>query len=445
MSDKNRIPPHDIDAEAAVLGSLLIESTGDFLDTIGIKPQDFYSDRHQWIYAACQKLHSEHISINQITLGYELAAQEKLESSGGAAYLSFLITSTPTPFDCPYYAKIVKDLSNKRQLIEIGDKISDMGFNVEGMIDKDLAKIDATLFDFRAHIEDKEIITPAMRADAAITYYTNLQNQSGGQALSTGLIDLDHWLGGGFYPGDLVYIGGRAGIGKTTTAKTFADYMGLNVGNVLYFTCEMPTQSLTDREVAGYLGVPIDTIRLGDYDKKAPGLFDRIIGQSIQYISDNNVYHVEGVIDTERVRRCAIQMKQRYGLKAIFVDYLGLLNDEGKNEVQRIGIISRTLKQIAMQLNVPLISPVQLSRALEMREDKHPQLSDLRDSGSLEQDADVVLFVYRDSYYQEIKDPTTEIIIAKKRQGQANIKVDVYYDQQHQKLCNMQKQFKEGR
>jgi replicative DNA helicase len=259
-------------------------------------------------------------------------------------------------------------------------------------------------------------------------------------AIPTGLIELDKCLGGGAYPGELILIGARAGVGKTTIAKTFANNIG-KTQKVLYFTCEMPTQSLTDRDVAGYLGLPVDTIRYGNYDDYSQKLFGDITGPALEHVRNLNVYHVDGIINTDRIYRDCLQMKHLYGLDAVFVDYLGLLADRtAGNEYQRISYISRTLKQIAIELDVPLFSPVQLNREADKRENKRPQLSDLRDSGSLEQDADVIIFIYRESYYKQTFDNTTELILAKKRQGRGNIKVKCYFDEKHQRYCDLVKQ-----
>ena len=428
--------PKNIEAEEAVLGSLLIDETQ--LDKISISANDFYSERNGFIFQACKDLKAAEVGINQVTVAHELAEKERLAKIGGTNFLFHLISQTPTSLDCPYYAEIVNKLSLKRKLIKLGEKVEELGFSIDGDIDSDCAKVDDLLLNLRKQSNNTEIITPEARAQSALDYYLTLQNRSGGIAVPTGLIDVDKWLGGGAYPGELILVGGRAGIGKTSIAKTIANNIGGRGNPVLYFTCEMKTQSLTDRDIAGHLGEKVDDIRYGDYDNILPGLFERIIDSGINHIKQTKVYHVDGLINTERVRRTSLQMQQRYGLAAVVVDYLGLLTDEyGKTDVQRISYISRTLKQIAIQLDVPIFSPVQLNRALESREDKRPQLYDLKDSGSLEQDADVVLLIYRENYYKQTADNTAEIIVAKKRQGRANIAIKVLFDETHQRYVNL--------
>ena len=433
-------PLHNIEAEEAVLGSILIDETQ--LHGLSISASDFYSERNGLIFQACKDLKATEVGINQITVAHALSEKSQLEKIGGSHFLSFLISQTPTSLDCPYYADIVQKLSLKRKLAAMGKKVTELGNQLDGDLDGDLSKVDEMLQNLRKQATGVEIITPEARAQAAFEYYSTLQNKTGGIAVPTGLSDVDRFLGGGAYPGELVLVGGRAGIGKTTIAKTIANNIGSRGEKVLYFTCEMKTQSLTDRDVAGYLGERVDVIRYGDYDSVHTGLFSEIIGPGIEYIKNTKVYHVDGLINTERVRRTSLQMQQRYGLAAVVVDYLGLLTDDyGKTDVQRVSYISRTLKQIAIQLDVPVFSPVQLNRNLESREDKKPQLYDLKDSGSLEQDADVVLLIYRENYYKKITDNTAEIIIAKKRQGRANYAIKVFFDETHQKYCNLQKEF----
>lgn len=436
----DRLPPHNIEAEEALLGSLLLD--GAMLDRITVKADDFYSERNRFIFEACRELKQKGVSLNQITVAGELSNKELLENCGGAAFLSHLTTCTPTSLDCPYYAEIIQKLSMKRKLIALSDQIAGLGYKTDSELDKDLIMVDDLLMNLRKQTTNIGIVTPEMRAQMALDNYSRLKDKSGGVAVPTGLIDVDRWLGGGGYPGDYILIGGRAGIGKTTVAKTIANNIGASGKNVLYFTCEMKTQSLTDRDVAGYLGVPVDVVRYGDYDSVDSSLYVDIVSKAIPEIVQNQVYHVDGLINTERIRQTSLQMKHRYGLSAIMVDYLGLLTDTyGKTDVQRISYISRTLKQIAIELDVPLFSPVQLNRNLESREDKRPQLYDLKDSGSLEQDADVVLLIYRENYYKDIDDSTAEVIIAKKRQGSANKSVKVYFDEKHQKYCNLQRSY----
>jgi len=433
MTDK--LLPHDTDAEEAVLGSLLLQAD---IKILSIQPADFYSERNRWVFECCKKLSERGVSINQITLAHELAGMDKLEAVGGAAYLSHLIVNTPTSLDMPYYADIVKKLSMKRRIIQAGEQISRMGYETGKGIDDDLGQADDLILNLRKGADSLEIISPEERVSRLEARYSKLCEKGGGIATSTGLHDLDRWLYGGFYPGEFIIIGARAGLGKTMLLQTIANNIGNRGQNVLYMTGEMKMDDHGDRDIAGLIGEPVGNIRRGDYNSQRDNLYCDIL-VALEQLKKTRVHYVDGVLTLERIRQAAISVKARYGLAALVVDYLGLIQDShGGNETQRISYISRSLKQISMELDIPLIAAHQLNRALESREDKHPQLYDLRDSGSLEQDANVVLLVYRASYYGVKNDPTTEIIIAKSRQGVGNITVKVYFDQQHLRYASLQ-------
>lgn len=436
----DRLPPHDIEAEEAVIGSLLIG--GEIKNSNGIKGTDFYSERNRWVFEACQRLTDRGISLNQITIGSELG--EKLPDVGGAAYLSYLISICPTFLDLPYYADIVERLSFYRRLIAVADQVAGVGYQADHDVSQSMKKCDDLILDLRKQVSPLEIITPEARFKMLSDRYEKLNQYFGGVALQTGLADLDHRLGGGFHNGELVVIGARTGVGKTTALQTIANNVGQKE-NVLYFTCEMSTESMSDRDVAGYTQKSVSIIRNGDYEQSHRGLYPLIL-EAVEYVRSLNVYYVQGSINTEKVREVGFNMQTRYGLRAVMVDYLSLLKDRyGDNEEQRIGYISRSLKQIAMELNVPVITAHQLNRGLENREDKRPQLYDLRGSGSIENDADVVILLFRQNYYNKSQDPTTEFIIAKQRQGQANKIVKVFYDNKGQRYCNLSEDKEDGK
>jgi replicative DNA helicase len=434
--NNERLLPHNVDAEECVIGSLLLQ--GD-IKTIDLVPDDFYSDRNRNCFISCQLLTDRNVSINEVTLANELAERDQLESAGGAAYVVHLVAVTPTSLDMVYYADIVKKLSIKRQLISYSEKVADLGYNPGGELKEDFKKADDLLLNLRKHNTPIQIITPKERARMLNERYSKLSEMQGGIAIPTGLTDIDRWLGGGLMAGDFVIIGARTGVGKTTILQTIANNIGASK-NVLYISIEMTTDNLSDRDVAGYLGEPVAHIRRGDYFNTNDVLIADIIMALEVYIEKLNVYHVSGPFSTDDIRQLALAMQVRYGMSAIMVDYLGILKDRyGNNDEQRLSYISRTLKQIAMEFNVPVISPHQLNRGLESREDKRPQLYDLRGSGSIEQDADIVLLMYRQNYYDRIKDSTTEVIIAKQRQGPSNKVVKVSFDQKHQRYCDYEK------
>lgn len=435
-----KLIPHDTDAEESVIGSLLLaeDSAGKVVE-IGLKPEDFYLEKAQKIYAGCTALAERRVSINQITLAQELASQGTLQTAGGAAYLSHLIAKCPTPLDLRWYAEIVKRLSIYRQLINAGQQIIELGQSAQADMGKALGKADDMILNVRRGNIPSPIVTPEERTQQAIARYTKLHTIEAGVAIKSGLIDLDRFMGGGFYNGDMVIIAARPGVGKSTFAQTIANNVGFT-SPVLFCSAEMNVDSLSDRDVASIVGKPISVIRLGGYD---PDLYCDITGQALEYVRHQNVYYYQDIpMTTEKILQAGIAMKLRYGLTLVVVDYLGLLDDDyGRSQYERVSYISRKMKQVARMLDVPVLALHQLSRALEERVDKRPQLFDLRDTGKLEEDADVVLFLYRESYYADHEQGPvsgeTEILVAKQRQGPGNGRVRVYYDDKHHRYRDL--------
>lgn len=440
----DRLPPHNIDSEEALLGALMI---GAELESASICPEDFYSERNRWIFEACQSLRDRKVSLNEVTISQELAGKEKLDNCGGAAYLSHLISVCPTHLDYKYYAEIVHRLAWYRKLIAASDQIASIAYQANADITGSINKADDILLQLRKGYSTNSIISPEKRVELLNERYCKLYESEGVVAISTGLKDLDHFLGGGLFEGDLNIIGARPSMGKTTLIQGIGNYIAKTVGNVLMFSCEMDNNALSDRDIAGIVGVPINTVRLGKYDEI---LFSKII-QSLDEIRETKLYiYDETPITTAKIMQASMNMKLRIGLSAIVVDYLGLLDDEvGENRNITLGYMTKKLKQVARELNIPVIVAHQLSRELERRDDKRPMLSDLRESGHIEEDADNVIFLYRDSYYYDEEawnsknagEPypanVTELIIAKQRQGESNRAVRVYFDKAHQKFRDL--------
>jgi replicative DNA helicase len=427
------LSPHDIAAEEALLGAILIDDRG--LDEISLKDSDFYHEPHVFIFRVFMNLVKANTAVNQITVSDELNRMGKLEFCGGVAYQLHLTTVCPSPLDAMYYAEIVKRTSIARQLIRVGKEIQEIGYSNPGDISRALRQCDDKLVNIRKSGIASPIISPADRAELLYQRYSELYKKEMSMALSTGLTKLDAKLGGGFYGGDVIIIAGRTGMGKTTLLSYFAKQIA-SVQNLLFCSAEMNMDSISDREVAQYAGVPTNMIRVGNYTDE---MYDKIL-QAIGEISAKKIYIYDEIpMTTDKILQTALTMKLRHGLGAAIIDYMGILGDDyGRSSYERVSYISRKIKEMAMTLNVPVIVAAQLSRETEKREDKRPQLSDLRDSGSIEQDADIVLFPYRESYYNHDKedDGTTEIIIAKQRQGIANRGVKVYYDKTTQMYWN---------
>ncbi|MFC2040345.1 replicative DNA helicase [Chloroflexota bacterium] len=433
MIGGDRLPPHDIDAEEAVIGSLLID--GSFVYRIAdyLFPSDFYGESPRWLYDACIELYKRDEAINQITLSQELSRKDRLEAAGGVAYLNHLIAITPTPMDINHYAQIVYRLAVMRGLIDAGRKISAIGYESDPDVENSMSQAESTLFQLRrggsAHdltsirqALDKYFETPAADDEDATPALPYIASEYDG---------LDDLLSGGFQRSDMVVVAGRPSMGKTSLALNIARNAAVeNKACVAIFSLEMSCESLVMRLLSSEAGVNTRRVRVGanhteDEEQRIMEACG-ILAEAPIYIDDTPMMRVS------EIRGKALRLSFQRGVDLIIVDYMQLLGGEGRgeNRVQEIGNISRALKGLARELNVPVIAVSQLSRASEWRSSHEPQLSDLRESGSIEQDADVVVFIYREEYYNPneeewvIQNPDREyprgeadVIIAKHRNG----------------------------
>ena len=427
----DKLPPHDVDAEEAVIGSLLIDGTAIFKIASFLQPADFYYDQNQWMYSACLSLYQRSDAINQITLAQELSRQGRLEAAGGAAHLSYLISNCPTSLDIEHYAQIVYRLSVMRHLIIAGDKITAIGYESGPDVEESLSQSENVLFKLRhgqsprdfTHIRqvlDKYFEpAPASEDGALPERIPQVFSQFHG---------LDEFLGG-FQRSDLIIVAGRPSMGKSSLALCIARNAAVEQGAcVALFSMEMSRESIVMRLLSNESGVNSRRVRFGHQSEDE----ERRIMDAIGVLSESSVY----LDDSPQLRVAEMRSKARrldfeHPIDFIIVDYLQLMQGEGRgeNRVQEISYISRSLKALARELNVPVIAVSQLSRAVEWRASHVPQLSDLRESGSIEQDADVVLFIYRDEYYYTEEDwlvqhpdreyprESADVIIAKHRNG----------------------------
>jgi len=427
-----KVAPHDLDAEEAVVGSLLIDGSAIYKIASFLQPQDFYYEQNHWLYGACLSLYQRpDEAINQITVAQELARQGRLESCGGAAHLSHLISICPTSLDVENYAQIVYRLSVMRRLIGAADQIAAIGYDAGPDADTSLDKAEDILFRLRhgqssrdfTHIRqvlDKYFEgTPEPEEEGAPTTVPYvLSNFSG----------LDEFLNG-FQRSDLIIVAGRPSMGKTSLALNIARNVAVEQkACVALFSLEMARDSLVLRLLSSESGVNSRRVRFGLHTEDE----ERRIMEAIGVLAESSIY----VDDSPQLRMVEIRSKTRRlyferGIDLVIVDYLQLIQGEGRgeNRVQEISYISRSLKALSRELNVPVLVVSQLSRATEWRASHLPQLSDLRESGSIEQDADVVLFIYRDEYYhteeewqnlhpdKEYPREEADIIIAKHRNG----------------------------
>jgi replicative DNA helicase len=417
---------YNLEAEESVIGSLLL---GEKTDGLGLEAADFYHEGNREIYQACLSLTEKNVSINQITLAQELADMKLLDKVGGAAQLHHLAATVGSPDDIRHYANIVKRFSIQRGLLNAGLKITELAQKT-GDVTESLNQADDILLSIRKRGTASPIVGPGERADLMYKRYDDLRMASNGVSLPTGLTDLDAAIGGGLYDGEFAILAARPGMGKTTLLMQIANHVARRK-NVLVCSGEMTIDGITDRDIASTLGLTTNQIRRGGYDDDTYG---RIIGEGLQPIADRKLYfYHESPMTTGKILQAGLNLQARHGLDLVVIDYLGLLDDEkGNSQYERLGYISRKIKQMAMTLNVPLLVAHQLNRALELRQDKRPELHDLRDSGRIEEDADLVLFIYRESYYKDDADNVTEIMIAKQRQGEGHRAIRTFYDRKHQ-------------
>ncbi len=444
--DTDRLPPHDIDAEEAVLGSLLIDGSAIHQVTGKLQPTDFYSERNLAVYQASTELYQRNSAINQVTVAQELSHLGKLEESGGGAYLSHLINSCPTALDIADYAMIVARLGLMRRLIKAADRINEIGYRADPDVDASLDQAEDILYKLRHGQSPRDFvhIWKVLEKYLEAPTESDLERQAL-PFVPTDFTGLDDLLGG-LQRSDLLILAARPSMGKTSLALNIARNAAINHrANIGFFSLEMSIESVVLRLLSSEAEVNLKHLRDGIFHRDEEGLSDeekrrlkfeqQRIMQATGVLSEANIY----IDDSPFLRVVELRSKSRRlyyeldeKLDLIVVDYLQLIGGEGgrnENRVQEISVISRSLKGLARELNVPVIAVSQLSRATEQRTTHRPMLSDLRESGSLEQDADVVMFVMREEVYFSGEEewrlqyperpypPEAEIIVSKHRNG----------------------------
>ena len=416
--DYNPIPPQNLDAERAVLGALLQDQEAVVTAMETLKAEDFYDPRHQAVFEAISRVNQLSRGVDLVTVDDELRRSGQIDSVGGTEYLATLTQMVPTTVNWSHYADIVREKAVLRRLIGASNEIARMGYQQQELLPDILNRSEKLIFDI-AMKQGVGAELEGARTILARTYEQigELAKQKGGiSGVTTGLRDLDSCLTG-MHGGELILIGARPSMGKTTIAINIATNAARSGKTVAVFSLEMPREQIMMRILCSEARVDMQAVRSGslkdkDWDRLCLAL--PVVAKMPLYVDDT-----AGMSPAQLRSRCRRLMLEK-GLDLIVIDYLQLMTADGRNENRQLEVseISRSLKAIALELKVPLIACAQLSRANTQRSDKRPMLSDLRDSGSIEQDADVVMFLHRPGYYDEQADKNlAELIVAKQRNG----------------------------
>ena len=420
MEDVTRIPPHSVESEQSILGSILLDKDAIITVSETIRPSDFYKEAHKIIYECMLKLSNKNEPIDLITLTEELKKQGHLDDVGGISYITSLSTIVPTTSNVKYYADIVKEKSVLRQLIKASNDIINLGYENSVKVEEVLERAEKRIFDIsqeKASDDFKSINLVLMDAyDMIEKLYTNKSDVTG---ITTGFKDLNKKING-LQRTDLILIAARPAMGKTAFSLNLVQNAALKGdASVAVFSLEMSKEQLVQRMLSSQSSVELKKIKTGTLnDNDWPRIID-----AMAVLSDAKI-HIDdtpGIKISELRSKCR-KLKIEKGLDLVLIDYLQLMEGEGNNESrqQEISKISRSLKILAKELNCPVVALSQLSRAPEQRADHRPMLSDLRESGAIEQDADIVMFLYRDEYYHADSESKNigEVIIAKNRHGE---------------------------
>lgn len=433
MADKTvpagKIPPQNVDAEMSLLGAVLIDEETLADITEHVKPHDFYDKRHAVIFDAMMRLYEKNKPVDLLTLTDELKRKKELDDIGGSAYLTELTNYVPTAAHAESYAEIVAQKAVRRRLIKASGEISELSYDENSSTQELLQQAEAELFSVSDQSLKQDLISLESILTESFDRIEELHRNKGSlRGVRTGYRDLDN-MTAGLQRSDLIILAARPAMGKTTLVTNLA-YNVATIAKqpVLFFSLEMSKEQLVDRMLADASGVDAWNIRTGNLSDDDFSKLSEAMGEMSEapiYIDDTPGLSVLEM--RTKARRAAHE--QPLGL--IIIDYLQLMQGSGRsdgNRVQEVSEISRGLKLIARELNVPVIALSQLSRSVESRSPQIPQLADLRESGSIEQDADIVMFIYREAYYnpETERENITDLIISKHRNGPVG-KIELYF------------------
>lgn len=441
----NKIPPQNIEMEQSLLGCLLIDKDAIIKIADIIRPEDFYKDNHRFIFEAMRNLYEKREPIDLISLGAKLEEKGQLETIGGRGYLTSLANMVPTSSHVVHYAQTVQSKATLRRLINAAAEIAELGYHENEELSKLLDRSEQKLFNVsqkylkRTFTSINDILTETFdRID-------ELHRESGKlRGLPTNFSDLDNVLAG-LQPSDLIILAARPSVGKTTLALDIARNVAIHTKQTVgIFSLEMSKEQLVDRLLCAEAGVDLWKMRTGKLsDKGEDDDFSRI-NRAMGALAEAKIYIDDSAnANVMEIRTKARRLQNEHGLGLIVLDYLQLMEGSSKeSRVQEVSEISRNLKAIARELNIPVLALSQLSRSVESRDTHIPRLADLRESGSIEQDADVVLFIYREATYQKDLPPDkahlAEIIIAKHRNGPTG-KIKLFFDEKNVSFKSVEK------
>jgi replicative DNA helicase len=441
---KTSAPPQNLDVEASLLGSLLIDSDAFIKIADTISSEDFFDEHHKVIFGAMRALHDKRSPVDILTLSEQLKSSGQLDVVGGASFLTELTNFVPTAAHLEQYAQIVAEKSIRRRLINASQDIASISYDENKSLQELIEEAETRLFEVSQRHVRQDITSLESILGESFDRLDDLHRNKGGiRGIPTGLKDLDKLLAG-LQRSDLVVIAARPSMGKTALMLNMSLDIATKAkqGSVLYFSLEMSKEQLVDRLLAAEAGVDAWKLRTGeglnddDFERLSAAMGE--LAEAPIFIDDTSG------ITVSDLRTKARRLHHQYPLAAIMVDYLQLMSGGSRfassaNRVQEISEISRSLKVLARELNVPVVAASQLSRSVESRNPPIPQLADLRESGSIEQDADIVAFIYRPHYYDDSADPNiTELHIKKHRNGPTK-NIEVFFDRNKQRFRDLDK------
>ena len=436
----DRMPPQNIEAEQAVLGAMLISKEAIAEAAQILNPVDFYREAHRIVYEAMLDLSNKNQAVDNLTVIEQLNKAGLLEKVGGIAFVTALANTVPTAANVIFYVKIVKEKSLMRRLINTATAIATMGYEDSEDADTIMDKAEKMILEIAANRKTSDFTPIKQIVIDTFSKIEGLYESKGGlTGLSTGFKDLDR-LTTGLQPSDLILVAARPSMGKTAFTLNIASHVAIKENKpVAFFSLEMSKEQLMQRMLCAEGLIESQRLRVGDLDEQD---WQKLIAAADKFSKAPLYIDDTPGISIMELRSKARRLQQEKGLSLILIDYLQLMqgrNNKGSdNRQQEISEISRSLKSLARELNVPVIALSQLSRSVESRQIKKPMLSDLRESGSLEQDADIVMFLYREDYYNaETENKNiTDVIIAKHRNGPVD-SIQLFFHKQFTKFADL--------